>query len=132
MRMVKIEDRMTLKIDGTGQIWEFAPPKSWQHTNTQGECLAFFVSPLGQVGVSCGNWEGVPYIHASLVKAEGLPTYEEMCALKDAVFGPNRYACQIHPPESEHVNIHSRCLHLWGPLRPAQWPLPKFGRHGTI
>ena len=138
MLMIRIPDTHKLRIDGTPSTWEFTPPDTtWLHLRTDGGVLAFFQTPLGQVGVSAGEWEApngdaIAIIHASLVAQHGMPTYSQMCALKDFVFGPKRHAAQIMPPESEHVNIHSRCLHLWGPLHAEDWPLPRFGEMGTI
>lgn len=132
--MIRIPDRMHLLIDGgAGMKWEYTPPVDWVHQWTSGGVLAFFNTEEAQFGVSAGYWDGTPYIHASMTKHDGsMPTYGDMVNLKSAVFGPDRYAAQIMPPASEHVNIHSACLHLWGPLDPEDWPLPAFGAMGTI
>lgn len=134
MKMIEVPDSHELIVEGSRrETWIFKPPVTWQHQRTDGGVLAFFLTPEGQVGVSCGVWNKVPYLHASMVRSDGeMPSYADMCLLKEQVFGPRRYAAQVMPPESEHVNIHSKCLHLWGPYSAQDWPLPKFGAGGSI
>lgn len=55
----------------------------------------------------------VNWIHASMTRAETIPSYDDLVLLHAAVFG-ERYAYQVFAPPSEHVNIHARALHLWG------------------
>lgn len=43
-----------------------------------------------------------------------IPTWMEMCELKDLFFYENETAVQVHPPKREYVNLVSNCLHLWG------------------
>lgn len=45
-----------------------------------------------------------------------LPTWTEMCAVKDIFWDPSDCVMQLHPPESEHVSDHPHCLHLWRPV----------------
>ena len=51
-----------------------------------------------------------------------LPTWREMCAVKDAFCGTASTAYQVHPPADKHVSIHDKVLHLWvcldGPVTP--------------
>lgn len=44
------------------------------------------------------------------------PTWAEMCFVKDIFFAKEETVMQLHPPESEYVNQHEFCLHLWRPL----------------
>lgn len=72
------------------------------------------------------------WIHASMVRAApALPSYEDLCQLKLAVWGPEGEAYQVFARASRHVNIHAGALHLWGRAdgRPV---LPDFGAGGTI
>lgn len=41
-----------------------------------------------------------------------LPTWEEMCVVKDLFWGPEDAVVQFHPPKSEYVNDRP-VLHLW-------------------
>jgi hypothetical protein len=58
-----------------------------------------------------GGWE-----HISVTRKSGkIPTWEEMCAIKDIFFNDEEEVVQYHPKKSEYVNIHEGCLHLWKP-----------------
>lgn len=52
------------------------------------------------------------WLHVSVVKRTGMPTYDDMVVVKQAFLG-DRLAVQVFVPKAEHVNIHERCLHLW-------------------
>ena len=63
------------------------------------------------VGVNEGGWE-----HVSIqLCAKRLPTWEEMCLIKDIFWEEEEMVVQIHPKHSEYVNI-SEALHLWRPV----------------
>lgn len=67
---------------------------------------------------ACG-WE-----HVSVTTNEyRTPTWEEMCFVKNAFWGPDEAAMQVHPPEIQYVNNHPYCLHLWRHAR-RSIPLP--------
>ena len=55
-----------------------------------------------------GGWD-----HVSISHRSRCPTWEEMQAVKDALFDPEECAVQFHPPRSRYVNRHPNCLHLW-------------------
>ena len=59
-----------------------------------------------------GGWEHVS-VSPLNAKRKTCPTWEEMCAVKAMFFGPEERVVEYHPPESEYVNNHSYCLHLW-------------------
>jgi hypothetical protein len=65
-----------------------------------------------------GLWD-----HVSVSTASRTPTWEEMCLVKRLFFRDDEAVIQYHPPESDYVNCHSHCLHLWRPQR-AEIPLP--------
>ena len=66
-----------------------------------------------------GGWE-----HVSISRRNGkLPTWEEMCAIKDMFFEDEETVVQYHPKKSEYVNFHEGCLHLWRPTS-EQMPTP--------
>lgn len=44
---------------------------------------------------------------------ERMPTWEEMCFIKDLFWLPEECVVQFHPPKSEYVNRHPNVLHLW-------------------
>lgn len=57
------------------------------------------------------------------VKPNRCPTWEEMCWVKDQFWNKDETIIQYHPPESEYVNNHPFCLHLWKPDN-IEIPLP--------
>jgi len=68
---------------------------------------------------SGGGWE---HVSVSL-KSKKMPTWNEMCFIKDLFWEKNEAVIQIHPPESEYINNHSSCLHLWKKID-FEMPLP--------
>jgi len=51
------------------------------------------------------------------------PTWNEMCWVKELFWNKNECVVQFHPPESEYVNKHEGCLHLWRPIN-QEMPIP--------
>ena len=69
------------------------------------------------------------WLHVSISHRGGrLPTWGEMCQCKDLFCGAERTAYQIHPPQSKHISIHEKVLHLWCPLDGSV--TPDFSRGG--
>ncbi len=65
-----------------------------------------------------GGWE---HVSVAPYNRRYVPSWEDMCRLKEMFFYPEEWAVQFHPAESEYVNNVSNCLHLW---RPTQETLP--------
>ena len=61
-----------------------------------------------------GGWEHVS-VSPRNRKRQSCPTWDEMCAIKDMFFLPEECVVQYHPPQSDYVNMHPYCLHLWKP-----------------
>lgn len=57
-----------------------------------------------------GGWE---HVSVSPVSGNGIPTWKDMCAIKEMFFEDEEAVMQIHPKKSEYVNLHKNCLHLW-------------------
>lgn len=62
------------------------------------------------------NEDGWEHVSVSPKKQFNIPTWNDMCELKDMFFGEEEEVYQIHPKKSEYVNIQSNCLHLWKPI----------------
>ncbi len=91
-------DQYQVEIDGY--------PRS---TRTNG---CYTIKPKG-LAIICsdgGGWE-----HVSVSKRTKTPSYEDMCWCKEMFWGPDATVMQLHVPESEHINCHNFCLHLWRP-----------------
>lgn len=92
----------------------------------------------GSIIVTCaaheyrdGTGDVREYVHASIAWEDRDPTYAELVQLHRAVWGKTGWAFQVFAPTSDHVNIHSHALHLWGRLDGTRMH-PNFGMHGTI
>lgn len=59
--------------------------------------------------------EGYEHVSVSPRKKFRIPTWNDMCVLKDIFFEDEEEAYQIHPKKSEYVNLSENCLHLWKP-----------------
>ncbi len=58
-----------------------------------------------------GGWE-----HVSVSMKGRCPNWAEMCFVKGLFWDDEDCVMQLHPPRSQWVNNHSRCLHLWRPV----------------
>lgn len=63
--------------------------------------------------IMVGDDDGWDHVSVSLPKR--CPTWDEMCWVKDLFFAPEERVVQYHPPQSEYVQNHPHCLHLWRP-----------------
>ena len=64
-----------------------------------------------------GGWD-----HVSVSWSNRTPTWGEMCVVKDIFFKPEETCVEYHPAQSDYVNQHPFCLHIW---RPQEEELPK-------
>lgn len=74
--------------------------------------------PAAVIFSTGGGWE-----HVSVSFNHRCPTWEEMCEIKRMFFHPDEVVVQYHPAESEYVNNHQYCLHLWRPQK-QDMPMP--------
>jgi hypothetical protein len=85
--------------------------------------------------VSASRWPGDVvdrvWLHVSLSRPGKMPSYQDMCDVKAAFVGRERKALQVFAEESQHVNIHPYCLHLWCVVE-GDDGMPDFGAAGTI
>lgn len=76
-----------------------------------------FIVPLrhGQhVQVIAGD--GLGWEHVSVSRRDRCPTWGEMCQIKAMFWDAEDCVVQYHPPESDYINNHPNCLHLWRPI----------------
>lgn len=57
------------------------------------------------------------------------PTWAEMHAVKRAFWSDEDVVMQLHPSESQWVNVHAGCLHLWRPNDGREIPTPPRRTH---
>jgi len=63
------------------------------------------------------NWD-----HVSVSLKHRCPTWSEMHFVKGMFFEPEDVVIQYHPRQSQYVNCHPYCLHMW---RPQHTELPE-------
>ncbi len=63
-----------------------------------------------------GGWD---HVSVSPYDKNIMPTWDDMCRVKDIFFKEEECAIQIHPTRQQYVNIVENCLHLWRPTDPA-------------
>ena len=67
-----------------------------------------------------GSWEHVsvcPY------KKRIVPSWDDMCRIKDIFWHDEECVVQFHPPKKDYVNNMENCLHLWRPIN-QEIPMP--------
>lgn len=75
---------------------------------------AFMVPHNGQtLAVIVSDEEGWDHVSVSLPTR--CPSWGEMSWVKRLLFEPHEVVMQLHPADSEHINCHQYCLHLWRP-----------------
>ncbi|HJA81276.1 MAG TPA: hypothetical protein H9776_05930 [Candidatus Mediterraneibacter intestinipullorum] len=65
-----------------------------------------------------GGWE-----HVSVCPSNRVPTWNEMCQIKDMFWDDDEVVMQLHPAKSNYVNLMENCLHLWKPIH-KEIPVP--------
>lgn len=115
-------------------------PKSWSTPVVWGGDGYLFRSVDGDTRILVSgfyeSWfdENAPrtgWIHASISRTSGIPSYEDLTTLHRAVWGEKGCAYQAFVPAAQHINIHPRTLHLWG-RADGEHVLPDFGKFGSI
>jgi len=83
---------------------------------TGGLLLAMSSGPKSRANDT--GWE-----HVSVSSEHRPPTWDEMSWVKDLFWEKHECVVQFHPPESEYVNYHPYCLHLWRAIE-MSFPMP--------
>lgn len=75
-----------------------------------------FIIPYGKLTLSvvCSDEEGWDHVSVSVdINPPRLPTWEEMCYVKDLFFRDEETVVQFHPKRSAYRNVNPWVLHLW-------------------
>ena len=67
----------------------------------------------GLLKVIASDGEGWDHVSVSLINR--IPTWPEMCLIKDLFFEPEECVIQYHPPKSKYINNTATVLHMWRP-----------------
>lgn len=106
------------------QKFRITGPNMPDLTNNEAGYYLMVVKPKGvtqrvKVIASTGlGWE-----HVSVSREDRCPTWEEMCEVKAFFWDAEDCVIEYHPPETEYVNVHKNCLHLWRPIG-IELPIP--------
>lgn len=60
--------------------------------------------------------EGWEHVSVTIAGSRRTPSWNEMSYIKNLFWDKEDCVIQYHPPESEYVNNHPGCLHLWRPI----------------
>lgn len=91
---------------------EFRPP--FAPTNLENAQRGWRRNDGLVVVVDCAKKEdGKFWRHVSFSRKDRMPSYYDITDVKKYFVGEKRKAIFVLPAETEHVNIHSYCLHLW-------------------
>ena len=88
-----------------------------------------FLIKIGSDIFQCIASDGMGWEHVSVTKRTknrnvySLPSWEEMCFIKDLFWSDEDTVIQYHPKKSEYVNNHPYVLHLWKPTN-IELPIP--------
>ena len=69
--------------------------------------------PLWRGSVIWSTGAGWDHVSVMPQRKGVMPSWDDMCKIKDIFFEPDEVAIQIHPAQSEYVNNVPNCLHLW-------------------
>lgn len=94
-----------------------APYGAFEMPGPCGERL-LIIACDGDIPGELGGWE-----HVSVSIKRRTPNWREMSFVKSLFWTGADCVIQFHPPESEYINNHPNCLHLWRYTR-GDFPLP--------
>lgn len=101
-------------------------PVGWRVAQLRGDGYALVNDRTGQSIIASDEiHDGRRWLHVSTAFVDRLPTWLELRDLKNWLIGREKLAIQVLPRESEYVNIHPNCLHLFSPLDGPD-PIPDF------
>lgn len=93
------------------------------YTAPDGGCGEILQLGKRWASVIWSNGAGWDHVSVAPYNRRVVPTWDDMCRLKDMFFREDEIAVQYHPPKSEYVNNVPNCLHLWRPTE-AEMPTP--------
>lgn len=68
------------------------------------------------------SW-GCGFEHCSVSMPTRCPSWDQMCAIKEAFWQDDEVCMQLHPAKKDYINNHPYCLHIWKPIN-QEIPMP--------
>ena len=91
----------------------------WNSDDTYGNNGCFLIVGIpGRPQLFCiaSDGEGWEHVSVSLANQQNrCPSWTEVCKVKDVFWDAEDVVMQLHPRQSDYVNVHKGCLHLWRP-----------------
>jgi hypothetical protein len=93
-------------------------PVGWRETSSPLPFTRAYQNGWGmKVIVSIDSIEdGSEYLHCSVSRRKQLPGWDDLREVKNIFIGREEEAFQFLPKESEYINLHDYCLHIWHKL----------------
>lgn len=107
---------MRAKLDARLLLARVHIPK-WKESENDRNGIFRIMGPCKRLlTVIVSDGDGWDHASVSIYDARlTIPTWEEMCWVKDLVFRQDEEAFQYHPAIADYVNVHPGCLHIWRP-----------------
>ena len=69
--------------------------------------------PMWSGTIICSTGCGWNHVSVCPEKRRIIPSWDDMCLIKEICWNDDEAVIQIHPPKEEYVNNMPNCLHLW-------------------
>lgn len=66
-----------------------------------------------KIKIIASSGKGWDHVSVSLDNLKRTPNWDEMCFIKDLFWNKDETVVQFFPKDSEYVNNHQYCLHMW-------------------
>lgn len=73
----------------------------------------FFVIPYKTKLIKVMSSDQQGWDHVSVSLEHRIPTWDEMCYIKNLFFDPDETVIQFHPAFKDYINVHPYVLHMW-------------------
>lgn len=77
------------------------------------------------------NENGYEHVSIAPSRIYKVPTWKDMCYVKELFWEDDEEVYQIHPKKAEYVNIQENCLHLWRVIGHDLGELVERNNHGN-
>lgn len=112
----KVPEDYRIKTGIQGSDSSFGNNGAFSFQSTAGSRILMIIASDGM------GWEHVS-VHVRQGRQAVIPTWNEMCFVKNVFWDDEDVVMQLHPKKSEYVNNHAHVLHLWRPTD-AEIPTP--------